>query len=240
MLSAYSTEDVVGTRVELSSEESHHLLHVCRQQIGETVILFGDSRKYVAQLVDVHGHNAILEVTNVLIPPTTQSLKTYFAIPCLKSNNTEFLIEKLTELGADKITVFISERTICRDPKKINLQRFRTVALNAAKQSERFTIPEVNVSASIAESLSAFALEKHCMFSAIERMPEKKRFADFFNKVTMKEIAFVSGPEGGFTGNEKEQLSNLTVPISLGENVLRAETAPLIMIAYAMILNKSI
>ncbi len=141
-------------------------------------------------------------------PRPTPSLTVAFAL--VKGNRPELVVQKLTELGIDRITPFIAARSVVRwepDKAERNRDRLRRVAVEAAAQSRRTWLPEIDPVVSFAEVVSrpgAAGAERDGGPPSLDRP-----------------VALI-GPEGGWSDDERSQLPAL---FALGDGVLRAETA---------------
>lgn len=230
----------IGQTLALDKDESHHLLRVCRVAIGSTVDVFGNSRKYEAELVDVRGKIAVLRVTGDLTSEVVQlkKAKLVLAIPFLKGGRTEYLMEKLTELGVDGMILYSSSRSVIRvGPDKRS--RYMGVVLNACKQCERLDLPEITIASDLEEAMARLTASDNIrIYLAIERRDNILSLSQALESHTQTEpfptIGFISGPEGGFTQDEQKLLMRLGIPVHLGPRILRADTAPLVMATVAL------
>ena len=93
-----------GDVVALDREESHHLLKVMRVRPGQAVRVFGAGREYEAVLTGTQDGKAVVELRREIPVLTPPLLRLVFALPWLKGGKTEYMVQKLTELGAGAIT----------------------------------------------------------------------------------------------------------------------------------------
>ena len=152
--------------------------------------------------------------------------------PCLiKNDRFSTMIDMSVQLGISHIIPVISQRTIHRNYKE---ERLKAIIIEATEQSERLAP---------AELLSSAALKtiEYKNFDAVIYANETETNGEIFDKSIAKEqnILLITGPEGGFTKEELEFLEQLpnSYSISLGKNILRAETAMLKLISYVDLLR---
>ncbi|MDD2478132.1 MAG: 16S rRNA (uracil(1498)-N(3))-methyltransferase [Candidatus ainarchaeum sp.] len=219
---------VVSSVVKLDANESHHLLNVCRTRIGDTIFAFGSNRRFHVEVVSIEKKFVYVKILDEITDTKVKNHSICCAIPVLKGGKTEYLIEKLTELDIDRIVVFSSERTIVKDLDTAKLERYNRVALEAAKQSERFCLPLLKVANSIPNAISAMEIKRDETVVAIER-EKTSLFSHCLESLGTQNFGLVSGPEGGFTSQEIELLSSMGHAVTLGKSILRAETAAFVM-----------
>ena len=156
-----------------------------------------------------------------------------------KSDKMEFIIEKAVELGAYSITPFTSKYCIAKiesDKASKKLLRYNKISKSAAEQSKRHIIPAVNEPLSFKEVMNQIkdrdgALNILFYENANGIINTKKAFSD----KNYKEINIIIGPEGGFSNEEIDFAVNSKVNIlSLGERILRTETAAVTALSIAM------
>ncbi len=151
----------------------------------------------------------------------------------------ELVVQKTTELGADCIVPFKSERSISleeRESRQKKAHRWGSVALKAAKQSRRATLPELLPYRSFADALSA-AAESELRLMLVEG-PGSRALKDVLHESRARSVALLVGPEGGFTADEVEEASKAGfIPVTLGQRILRTETASIVgvgIVAYEL------
>ncbi|HLJ06982.1 MAG TPA: RsmE family RNA methyltransferase [Acidimicrobiia bacterium] len=195
---------------ELDDEDAHHLLRVLRLRPGEIVIA-SDGRGSSARC-RFTGAGALLEPEGApeYVERPAPALTVAFAP--VKGDRPEWVVQKLTELGVDRIMPITTERSVVRWPRERGARaadRLRKVAREAAAQSRRAWLPEVGVprplSALVAEADEQVALAEHDGGPPTLRCP-----------------SVAVGPEGGWSEAER----SLGLPaVRLGDATLRAETA---------------
>jgi 16S rRNA (uracil1498-N3)-methyltransferase len=211
--------------LEVGGEDGHHLARVLRLRAGETVTVADGSggwRSYTVGTVGggPGGGTVHLEAFGRpdREPATAPRLAVAFALT--KGDKPELVVQKLTELGVDRILPVVSERSIAR-PERAKVaalgERWRKVAREAGRQCRRAALPAV-------EDLAPLAtLAGHPGLVVAERGGEP---AEGLGSPPVGEMLVVVGPEGGLTDSEVEALKPWA-RLDLGPHILRAETAAL-------------
>ena len=229
----------VESTYELSKDDSNHIVRIMRKKINDKVyVVFNNEVKYICNIIDNN-------VDKVLITPYEQvdgsnelPTKITVAIPPLKNDKIEYLIQKLTELGVINIVLFNSERNIAKikkDKVDSKLNRWNKIIKEAAEQSKRNIIPDITYVDSLKELVSfsenynykVVAYEKESVNE--DNINLKKLLNSDLNN---KDVIAVFGSEGGLSEQEIDNLidGNFDV-IGLGKRILRAETAPLYFVS---------
>ncbi|MEX0701724.1 MAG: RsmE family RNA methyltransferase [Planctomycetales bacterium] len=224
--------------VTLDGPEAHHLIHVLRARPGQRVGLFdGTGTEAVAGIVAVRRRTAELEVPDVRqVPPTTGPLLTIAAaVP--KGERLRFLVEKLTELGVERLALLETERGVV-EPRERKVDKLRQTVIAACKQSGRSRLMQVDPPLALAEFC---ARELRSTDDPPPRTviahPGGDRLASVLHESSGdRPLIAIVGPEGGFTGSELETaIAAEARPVSLGETILRIETAALALAALTVI-----
>lgn len=231
-----------ATAVTLTGDDARHISLSLRMAVGDSIILSdGEGREYEARLSAFTQDSVTAEIlsSHASLAEPTIAIRLYQAYP--KGDKLDTIVQKAVELGASIVIPFMSERCIKRPPKEKtekNTDRLSRIAAEAAKQCGRALLPTVtapmNFSAAIADAVSHgpvfFCYEDEKMLSlktALSTLPPET-----------KAVSFVVGSEGGFSPKEVEEAKLLgAVPVSLGNRILRCETAPVFALsacAYAL------
>lgn len=236
-------ENWKGELVELSAGESDHLLRVLRARPGETVEIF-DGRGRVAAAKLVSGREGCARLATDteslrLIAPEAVSLVLIQAVP--KQAAMEEIIQKAVALGASKIVPVTTERTVvkfrgparpgaktepdrCCLPADNHMERWRKIALAAAKQCQAAWLTEISPVASLQEAARC-AREDLKIFGSLD--PGARSLKNILTPLpAAKSIALAVGPEGDFTESERQLLAaEGFIPAGFGARVLRVATA---------------
>ena len=204
----------------LDNSQIHYLKKVLKLKEGESLFIHnGDGDRYVCTF---DGKGAVR--IDDLITKKRKFSVTLLA-PVLKKNQLEFMLQKSVEIGVKNIYLYISEKTkhsfnFEKEEKKI--KRYDDIITSAFLQSENFYKPKINILRSI----------KDFNFDTFSQIIVLDQFSDnpLDKKVSCDLI--ISGGEYGFDGIEMKIISkNRASSFNLGENILRAETAPLVALS---------
>jgi 16S rRNA (uracil1498-N3)-methyltransferase len=185
--------------------------------VGDVVHVFnGTDGEWACRIVSLSRGKATLVAANLLRPQSGDAdLWLLFAV--LKRDATDLVVQKATELGVSALLPVFTERT---NAARVNLDRLRSIAVEAAEQSERLTVPELCAPAPLDKILAEWP-DGRSLFVALER-------ADAQPLSPAKGPAgLLVGPEGGFGPRDLSLLERYRFvrPVSLGPRILRAETA---------------
>lgn len=221
---------------QLDEAETHHAKHVLRLQPGATITVFdGCGREASATLQEFHKKSASLRLgASLLTPRPTAEITLTQAIP--KARNMDLIIQKAVELGASRIVPLITDRTIVRcsdEADALNKQeRWRSIAIEACKQSGQNWLPVVEKPCSLQEFLTTADKNHLLLLASLEESstPMKHVLTSF--KTNQENASYhltvMVGPEGDFTPVESAMARAAGYqPVSLGPIVLRTETAAL-------------
>jgi 16S rRNA (uracil1498-N3)-methyltransferase len=207
-----------GLTLTLDGAQANYLANVMRLKTGDPVRLFDDrSGEWLAEVMAAAKRSVTLHLTGKLRErETVPDLWLLFAP--IKKGRIDWLVEKATELGAAKLQPVITQRTIV---DRLNLDRLRAHAIEAAEQCDRTALPELAEPVKLSALLKTWDAHRALIF------------ADETGGTPLAEIAqpgaaaILIGPEGGFTPEERDTIRATpgAIGISLGPRILRAETA---------------
>ena len=191
---------------------------VLRLGPGDRVKLFDDrSGEWLAEIVEAGKKRVALTVGERLRErETVPDLQLLFAP--IKRGRIDWLVEKATELGVARLVPVLTRRTVV---DRLNLDRLRAHAIEAAEQCERTALPELAEPQKLDALLKSWPADR-ALYFADEGGGEP--FAPASGAA-----AILIGPEGGFTDEERAAIRALPQarPVSLGPRILRADTAAL-------------
>jgi 16S rRNA (uracil1498-N3)-methyltransferase len=215
-----------GGLLEPSAAQCHYLLTVMRRQAGDRAVLFnGRDGEWRAAIEPFERRRCRLAIADQLRPQQPEPGPTLLFAP-LKRIRQEFLIEKATELGVARLEPVFTQRSVV---DRINRARVLSIAIEAAEQSGRLTVPEIELPTSLDERLESWPADRLLYFG-----DETGAGAPLLETLQQRGAGdLLIGPEGGFTAEELDDLRGREhlVPISLGPRLLRAETAALAALA---------
>jgi 16S rRNA (uracil1498-N3)-methyltransferase len=214
-----------GAHVELDAGQANYLGNVMRLGEGAEVLLFdGRSGEWLGRVAEAGKKRMALMVERQTREPEDIP-DVWLAFAPVKRAQTDWLVEKATELGAAKLIPVMTQRTIA---ERVKLERLEAIAIEAAEQCGRTRLPEIAQPVSLAQLLKE---EGRTLYFADEAGGEPVASAFRPGAATI-----LTGPEGGFTDEERAKIRAVedAVPISLGPRILRAETAALASLAAYM------
>ena len=217
-----------GDIATITGDEHHHLRNVRRIRTGENIRLIdGKGTVSIAKVLDTEIADATqAEVLSCEFhAPRLPSLTLFQGVP--KHDKMEFILQKTTELGVTQIIPMHSERSL-QKPSQQRCERWQRVIVSATKQCKRAWLPELSSPQKFEACLAQverFTLSLICCESVRERHIKtvlRHRLAP----PEPESIAIFIGPEGGFSAEEvNAAIENGCMPVTLGENILRTETA---------------
>ena len=214
--------------VEVSGADHHYLFRVRRLTGGAEVALFdGGGRQALAEVVAIDGETARLRVGQVSEPNAAPGCSIAIGLALIKGDRMEWCIQKLVELGISRIVPIQTARSVIRlsgGRADNRVQRWTTVARDAARQSGRATVPAIAAVCSLADALAELAPAN---LKAL--LWEQERTLSLWELVTGQRCdsaALLVGPEGGWEpGEVDDALAAGFTPVGMGPRVLRSETA---------------
>lgn len=219
----------------LSGSRFKYLVKVIRIKIDESIILFDGVGRSEYRVVDVDNDNASIILKKVKdLPHDNLPYSIDLGIGLLKKDKLEWVIQKTTELGIDNVYLLNLENNVVNFNGKVEkkLSRYEDILVSASEQSKRLTVPKIYY----LDTLDDIDYEKYDMIFLAHEKIEKINFLkelDIMND--QMKILLLIGPEGGFSEHEIqrfESLDNVHL-VSLGKNILRAETAAVSAVAMA-------
>lgn len=218
-----------GETIALPADRAHYLRDVLRLGAGDELRLFNEERgEWSATLVKVLKKSVEVEATSLIRPPVPME-DMWLVFAPIKRSNLEWMVEKATELGANRLVPAITDHT---QGRHLNEERLAAIATEAAEQCERLSVPGLAPMQKLIDLLMRGWPQDRKLFACIERA-DALPLASALAQHTPKQGAVLIGPEGGFSDAEKTMLAKLpfVVPVSLGQTILRAETAALAALA---------
>lgn len=208
-----------GVQIIAPPRQAHYLATVLRRGSGDVVRLFnGADGEWTARMT-FSGRDRVGLTVEGRIRAQRAETGPWLVFALLKRDATDLVVRQAVELGASRLLPVITERT---NAARVNDDRLRAIAIEAAEQCERLTVPVIDQPSRLDAVLGDWPGERR-LFAAFERSWPASAIPDARSEVA----ALLVGPEGGFTPAEREMLRRcrFVTPISLGPHVLRSETA---------------
>ncbi|HEX3973676.1 MAG TPA: 16S rRNA (uracil(1498)-N(3))-methyltransferase [Stellaceae bacterium] len=213
-----------GVAVELGQEQAHYLKNVMRLGEGDIVALFNGADGEYRVRIDGFGKRTARLIVEEQTRAQTTEPDLWLVFAPIKRARIDYLVEKATELGASALVPVITRHT---HVERLNLDRLRAHATEAAEQSERLTVPRIDEPRALDDVLVGWDATRRIMLCD-ESGTAPPAAAALANQ-TAESWAVLIGPEGGFAETELDALRKLPFvsPVSLGPRILRADTAAL-------------
>ena len=219
-------DDIEGSVINLSAEETHHLLRVLRLRPGHEAMVFdGRGREYHCRFFALRGDRAQLEILSSLANRVESPLRLTLAQALAKGEKLDLVVQKATELGVMRIVPLVTEHADVKlddrsAPKR--LERWRRISLEAAKQSGRRRLVEIAAPIALADFLNA-AEGAIMVFSEKGGVTILDALAE---RQDRSEVIALIGPEGGWEEGELALMEERDcLMVTLGPRTLRTETA---------------
>ena len=199
-------------KIDLIDNQHHYLTHVMRRKTGDNVSLFngrdGEWNAVIAEISKKKTQLTVLENTRLQTEENLSDVWLCFAP--IKKDNMEFVVQKATELGISVLQPVITRRTVVG---KVNVDKMRLQAIEAAEQCERLSIPLIKDAITLDNLLKNIDSGRRLYFLD-ERGDGQKLSVE--NKV-----AYLVGPEGGFDADELKKMRSLrTTHVIMWMNII--------------------
>jgi 16S rRNA (uracil1498-N3)-methyltransferase len=212
-----------GGIIDTSPAQARYLTQVMRRGPGDQVLLFNGRDGEFSARIEATGRSLARLRAERQTRPQASEPDLWLAFALLKRDATDLVVQKATELGVAGLLPVISARS---NTHRVNAERLTAIAIEAAEQSERLTVPVLHPPRTLAALLADWPPERR-LFAAMERSTAP-RITPAHGR-----HALLVGPEGGFAAAELDALRAhpLVTPVSLGTRILRAETASIVGLA---------
>lgn len=207
--------------IQVSKSQKHQLKNVLRMRPNDTI-----------RLVDKKGNGAVVKimdtdcevfeiVEHLSFKEKTSKLKCIVSL--IRNERLEWMIQKAAETGVDELLLYKADHGVVKSygsKEKRKLERFNTIALEASEQALR------QFPLQITRIIDKTSLEEELLKTNL--YADTKIDLPHFLDETLEEVCILTGPEGGFSDEERNYFASLNIkPVSIGDTILRAETAPM-------------
>lgn len=222
-------EKIGENKILIDGADAHHIARSLRMAEGdEAVVCDGEGHEYNCILTRIRDDECICEITEEIDGGTESPIEITLCMAYPKGDKLEVVIQKAVEMGVGRIIPFESSRCIKR-PKAEKAEkqtaRLSRISEEAAKQCGRAKIPTVSQPVSYSEMLK-IASESELTLLCYENEDGRSIKNELQGK-RPRSIALIIGSEGGFSQDEADlAIKNGAVSVSLGNRILRCETAP--------------
>lgn len=225
----FSNKKIENTFI-LNSDDLFHIKTVMRMNDGDKIEVVYEKQVYICSLENVNS-NVKISIIEKQGDFNTNFKEIVLAIPLIKEQKMDLILQKSTELGVNKIIPFIAERSVVKfkEEKMTNkIERWQRICKEASEQSKRIDIPTVT-NVKLLKDLVSFDGEK-VVCSTKKDVNSIKMFLQ--NNMECDKLLLVVGPEGGLSINEEQFLvENGFLPVTLGNRIMRVETVPLFLLS---------
>ncbi len=218
----------------LEKEDAHYLKNVMRLREGDNVFLFNSKDgEFKGEIISSDKKNTkvklISKIDNINKPG-----KISLIFSLIKSSKLDYLIQKCTEVGVKSFVPVISEKSVA---KNFNIKRTEKIIKESCEQSNQLFLPAIHEVEKLEKKIKSFDKNSIVFFADINS--SNKKIDEVIKNNKNREFYLLVGPEGDFSLKERDLLKSMNncIPISLGQNILRSETAA---VAGLAILNSQI
>ena len=226
---------IIENNAVISGNLFCHMARVLRLKIGTRVLLSdGIGRRHVGVIDSIGKENLIIRLEESTLEPERPHgplITLYQGLP--KGNKMEFILQKCTELGVDSLVPFVAGRSIAQLPQERGTERmgrWRRIVAEAARQSNRTSIPELWPAMDFSELLASADQTVKLLLWEEEK---SNRLKSVLGSLPLPEtVAVMVGPEGGLSKDEAAAATQAGfIPVTLGTRILRTETAGIALLA---------
>lgn len=233
---------IFNDQVTFKGDLFHHIFDVCRQEVGHHFeVITEDSKAYLVEVINVDKKTANAKIIETRVIERLPTPHIHIALSVSRYPVMDAIIEKSVELGVTSILPFTSEFSFVRTPQSLplgKLERWQKIVISATQQSGRGELLKIHqplawkemlkIINPNAENLCLFAYEGGSTLDIQSFLKTKKESV----QKNLNDLWILVGSEGGFSFNEVQELMGLGLhPVTLGQQVLRVETACLTLVA---------
>ena len=215
-------------KFEIDESQSHHLIKALRLKEKNIIDVFdGFGKSARCEIIKLSKKICeVKKIDEIKIDVLPKRLLTTI-IPIIKNNNFNFMIQKLTEIGVNKLIIykpdFIDQSVAKKDVKNI-LKKCTEIVISVCKQCGNNFLPVIEGSNNLKDAMTNICIENEVYLFDTES-------SNYFNQDEIDDessITTITGPESGFSNTELKLLNIPNIKERyLGKNILRAETAPI-------------
>ena len=209
----------------LEKEDAHYLTNVMRLRVGDNVFLFNSKDgEFKGEIISSDKKNTKIKLISK-IENINKPGKISLIFSLIKSSKLDYLIQKCTEVGVKSFSPVISEKSVA---KNLNIQRIERIIKESCEQSNQLYVPAIHAVEKLEKKLKS--LDKNSIVFFADINSSNKKIEEVLKNNKNREFYLLVGPEGDFSLKERDLLNGMSncTPISLGQNILRSETAAVV------------
>lgn len=225
------SNQIEGNNIYITGKDLIHIKNVLRLKPSDRIEISCSGTNYLTEIVEISKENIKTQIINSSIGNRESSIEITLYQGLAKGSKMDLIIQKCVEIGVKDFYAIETDRAVVKinDKKKedTKIQRWQSIAEEAAKQSKRDYIPKMKGILNFKEMIDILSEEKNIIVPYENE--ENLSIRDGLRKVEGNKINLIIGPEGGFEDNEIQSLENIGASIvTLGPRILRTETAGLV------------
>ena len=221
-----------GVEAPLDEAQAHYLRHVMRRADGAPLSLFNGRDGEWKATLSLRGKKAAVALVGKQVRPQAAEPDLWLCFAPVKRARIDYIAEKATELGVSVLQPIVTQHTAV---ERVNVDRLRANAVEAAEQTERLTVPEVRSPVDLTRLLAEWPAGRRLMIcdETGSGPPIAEALTGLDANARTAPWAIVIGPEGGFAAAELTALRRIkdVTAVGLGPRILRADTAALAALA---------
>lgn len=223
----------VGEILTIGGADAAHIGRALRAKTGEELTIGdGEGNNYLCRIVSIGAQSVEAEVISAGVCAAEPKVPVTLFLALTKGDKFELALQKCVELGAVRIVPVLTPRCISRPDEaggRRKVERWNKISEAAAKQSGRGIVPKVENITSFDAALKEFLSSPLPLFFYENA---QTMLHDVMSQTMPQSAAAFIGPEGGFSPQEADKIiDGGGKPVSLGARILRAETAPIAVMA---------
>src|SRR5580704_8991697 len=226
----FFVDAVQSGRAHITGPDAHHLTRVLRVEPGQQFEISDNQTVYLAEVESARKDLVSFSVREKVASAEPRVLTTVLS-SLIRFERFEWMLEKATELGVARVVPVQAERSErgLEQAAAKRISRWNRIAREASEQSRRARLPEIGTPVDLAGALHIEAAYRY----VLEETEAPAIFTEFpARREPGDSVALLVGPEGGWTDREREQIGGANWrPVSLGSQILRAETAAIAALA---------
>jgi 16S rRNA (uracil1498-N3)-methyltransferase len=225
-----SPETIRSDRVTLTGPQARQIATVLRLRAGEEIALVADGAEALVTIESVRPTSVTAVVRERGFTPAEPTVALTLALPVLRGDHDEEVVEAVTQLGVSRIVPFISARSVVRSLSEAKRVRWERIAREAAETARRGRVPAIEPARVWTELFAALRAPVFVAWESERRVRLRNALPE-----TARALSVVIGPEGGIADDEIALARERgAVAVTLGGRNLRSETAAIAAVALVM------